>query len=141
MKKKDGEMALALERTQDILAWVGEHKPEKLFVCGFSMETRDLIENSTAKLHKKQMDMIVANNLKVPGAGFGVDTNVVTLITGRAPRHCRCKARTRWHSALPTRLQPAAEVWFYNDPFLHIPDRNDGRRGSFYVWNSGTNRA
>ena len=83
VKKKDGEMTLALERTQDILAWVGEHKPEKLFVCGFSMETRDLIENSTAKLHKKQMDMIVANNLKVPGAGFGVDTNVVTLITGQ----------------------------------------------------------
>ena len=81
VKKKDGEMAIALERTQDILAWVGEHKPENLFVCGFSMETRDLLENSTAKLHKKKMDMIVANNLKVPGAGFGVDTNVVTLIT------------------------------------------------------------
>ena len=63
------------------LAWVGAHKPEKLFVCGFSMETRDLIENSTAKLNKKNMDMIVANNLKVPGAGFGVDTNVVTIIT------------------------------------------------------------
>ena len=61
--------------------WVGEHKPEQLFVCGFSMETKDLIENSTAKLHKKNMDMIVANNVKVPGAGFGVDTNVVTLIT------------------------------------------------------------
>lgn len=81
VKKKDGEMAIALERTQDILAWVGEHKPENLFVCGFSMETRDLLENSTAKLHKKKMGMIVANNLKVPGAGFGVDTNVVTLIT------------------------------------------------------------
>ena len=66
-------MNIALERTDDILAWVGAHKPEKLFVCGFSMETRDLIENSTAKLHKKNMDMIVANNLKVPGAGFGVD--------------------------------------------------------------------
>ena len=83
VKKQAGELSLALERTQDILAWVGEHKPEKLFVCGFSMETRDLIENSTAKLHKKHMDMIVANNLKVPGAGFGVDTNVVTLITER----------------------------------------------------------
>ena len=83
VKKKEGEMSLALERTQDILAWVGEHKPENLFVCGFSMETRDLIENSTAKLHKKNLDMIVANNLKVPGAGFGVDTNVVTLITAQ----------------------------------------------------------
>ena len=81
VNKKDGELTLALERTQDILAWVGEHKPEKLFVCGFSMETKDLLQNSTAKLHKKKMDMIVANNVKVAGAGFGVDTNVVTLIT------------------------------------------------------------
>ena len=81
MKKKDGELSVALERTQDILAWVGEHKPEKLFVCGFSMETKDLLQNSTAKLQKKNMDMIVANNVKVAGAGFGVDTNVVTLIT------------------------------------------------------------
>ena len=81
MKKKDGELSVALERTQDILAWVGEHKPEKLFVCGFSMETKDLLQNSAAKLHKKKMDMIVANNVKVAGAGFGVDTNVVTLIT------------------------------------------------------------
>ena len=81
VKKHDAEMNIALERTEDILAWVGAHKPEKLFVCGFSMETRDLVENSTAKLNKKNMDMIVANNLKVPGAGFGVDTNVVTIIT------------------------------------------------------------
>ena len=81
VKKHDGEMNIALERTDDILAWVGAHKPETLFVCGFSMETRDLVENSTAKLNKKNMDMIVANNLKVPGAGFGVDTNVVTIIT------------------------------------------------------------
>ena len=81
IKKHDGELSIALERTDDILGWVGEHKPEQLFVCGFSMETKDLIENSTAKLHKKNMDMIVANNVKVPGAGFGVDTNVVTLIT------------------------------------------------------------
>ena len=81
VKKHDGEMNIALERTDDILAWVGAHKPETLFVCGFSMETRDLVENSTAKLNKKKMDMIVANNQKVPGAGFGVDTNVVTIIT------------------------------------------------------------
>ena len=81
VKKHDGEMNIALERADDILAWVGAHKPETLFVCGFSMETRDLVENSTAKLNKKKMDMIVANNLKVPGAGFGVDTNVVTIIT------------------------------------------------------------
>ncbi len=81
IKKSDGELTLALERTEDILAWVGANKPQGLFVCGFSMETRDLVENSTAKLKKKNLDMIVANNLKVPGAGFGVDTNVVTLIT------------------------------------------------------------
>lgn len=81
IKKKDGELSIALERTEDILAAVSAEKPEGLFLCGFSMETRDLIENSTAKLHKKKLDMIVANNLKVPGAGFGTDTNVVTLIT------------------------------------------------------------
>ena len=81
IKKSDGELTLPLERTQDILAWVGAHKPQGLFVCGFSMETEHLLENSSVKLHKKNMDMIVANNLKTPGAGFGVDTNVVTLIT------------------------------------------------------------
>lgn len=81
VKKADGALSLDLERTDDILAWVGANKPEKLYLCGFSMETRDLIENSTAKLHKKNLDLIVANNLKVPGAGFGVDTNVVTLIS------------------------------------------------------------
>ena len=81
IKKSNGELSLKLERTQDILAWVGAHKPEGLFVCGFSMETEHLLENSSVKLHKKNMDMIVANNLKTPGAGFGVDTNVVTLIT------------------------------------------------------------
>lgn len=81
VKKADGALSIALERTDDILARVGANKPEKLYLCGFSMETRDLIENSTAKLHKKNLDLIVANNLKVPGAGFGVDTNVVTLIS------------------------------------------------------------
>ena len=81
VKKADGALSLALERTDDILAWVGANKPQKLYLYGFSMETRDLIENSTAKLHKKNLDLIVANNLKVPGAGFGVDTNVVTLIS------------------------------------------------------------
>ena len=81
IKKTDENLDLALERTEDILAWVGGHKPEKLFVCGFSMETKDMLENSTAQLRKKNLDMIVANNLKVPGAGFGVDTNVVTIIT------------------------------------------------------------
>ena len=81
LKKQDGALTLALERTEDILEWVGSHKPADLFVCGFSMETENLLENSTAKLRRKNLDMVVANDLGTPGAGFGVDTNVVTLIT------------------------------------------------------------
>lgn len=81
MKKKDGEMSIPLARTGDILGWVAENRHPGLFVCGFSMETRDMLENSQAKLERKKLDMIVANNLKVAGAGFGVDTNVVTVIT------------------------------------------------------------
>jgi phosphopantothenoylcysteine decarboxylase/phosphopantothenate--cysteine ligase len=80
MKKKDGAMSIPLARTQDILGWVAEHRHPGLFVCGFSMETRDMVANSQAKLAKKHLDMIVANNLKVEGAGFGTTTNVVTLI-------------------------------------------------------------
>lgn len=79
-KKKDGDMAIELERTDDILKWLGEHKKESQFLCGFSMETEHMLENSRAKLKKKNLDMIVANNLKVAGAGFGTDTNVVTMI-------------------------------------------------------------
>ena len=80
-KKKDGDMAIQLERTDDILKWLGEHKEKGQFLCGFSMETEHMLENSRAKLEKKKLDMIVANNLKVDGAGFGTDTNVITLIT------------------------------------------------------------
>ena len=82
IKKKDGEMSLELERTDDILSYVTDHRHEGIFVCGFSMETKDLIDNSMRKLEKKKLDMIVANNVKVKGAGFAVDTNVVTIITG-----------------------------------------------------------
>ena len=74
-------MSIPLSRTSDILGWVAQNRHPGLFVCGFSMETRDMLENSRAKLDKKHLDMIVANNLKVEGAGFGVDTNVVTIIT------------------------------------------------------------
>lgn len=81
LKKSDGDLSIPLTRTQDILAWLGENRRENQFICGFSMETRDLIENSSKKLQKKNVDMICANNLKVEGAGFGVDTNVITLIT------------------------------------------------------------
>lgn len=79
-KKKDGDMAIELTRTDDILKWLGEHKKPGQFLCGFSMETENMLENSRAKLKKKNLDMIVANNLKVDGAGFGTDTNVVTFI-------------------------------------------------------------
>ena len=80
-KKTDGDMAIELSRTDDILKWLGEHKKEGQFLCGFSMETQNMLENSRRKLEKKNLDMIAANNLKVAGAGFGTDTNVVTLIT------------------------------------------------------------
>ena len=79
-KKKDGDLSIELERTDDILKWLGDHKKPGQFLCGFSMETEHMLENSRVKLKKKNLDMIVANNLKVEGAGFGTDTNVVTLI-------------------------------------------------------------
>ena len=81
IKKSDGDLSIALERTNDILAWLGQNRRDGQFLCGFSMETQNMLENSRAKLAKKHIDMIVANNLKVEGAGFGTDTNVVTLIT------------------------------------------------------------
>mgnify|MGYP004503072455 FL=1 len=81
LKKSDGAMSIPLERTDDILGWVAQNRHPGLFVCGFSMETRDMVANSQLKLQKKHLDMIVANNLKVSGAGFGVDTNVVTILT------------------------------------------------------------
>lgn len=79
-KKQAGDAVLPLSRTKDILAYLGEHKPARQFLCGFSMETQHMLENSRAKLERKHLDMICANNLKVAGAGFGTDTNVVTLI-------------------------------------------------------------
>lgn len=84
MKKQDGELSIALERTDDILKYLGEHKRENQFLCGFSMETENMLENSKAKLKKKHLDMIVANNVKQAGAGFGTDTNIVTFITENA---------------------------------------------------------
>ena len=81
MKKKDGDLSIPLKRTQDILQYLGAHRREGQVICGFSMETENMLENSRAKLIKKNVDMICANNLKVAGAGFGVDTNIITLIT------------------------------------------------------------
>ena len=81
MKKQEADLTLELERTEDILAFLGAHKRENQFLCGFSMETENMIENSRRKLEKKNLDLIVANNLKQSGAGFGVDTNIVTLLS------------------------------------------------------------
>ena len=81
LKKGDGEMSIELKRTTDILKYLGENKKDGQFICGFSMETDNVIENSKAKLTKKNCDMICANSLRTEGAGFGVDTNVITLIT------------------------------------------------------------
>ena len=81
MKKKDGELFIQLRRTQDILKYLGENRRDGQIICGFSMETQNMVENSREKLRKKNVDMICANNLKQDGAGFGVDTNIITLIT------------------------------------------------------------
>lgn len=81
VKKKDDDLSLALERTEDILGYLGEHKGQGQYLCGFSMETENMIENSRKKLEKKHLDLIVANNLKQAGAGFGTDTNIVTFLS------------------------------------------------------------
>ena len=87
VKKRDGDMAIALERTTDILGYVGEHKKPEQIICGFSMETQNMLENSRKKLKKKHLDMIVANNLKEQGAGFGTDTNRVTIISEKEEKN------------------------------------------------------
>ena len=81
IKKSDGEMSIPLKRTKDILKYLGENKKEGQILCGFSMETENMLENSTKKLNSKNCDMICANSLKTAGAGFGVDTNIITMIT------------------------------------------------------------
>lgn len=93
IKKKDGDLSLKLKRTKDILTYLGENKKKGQFICGFSMETENLVENSRAKLKKKNADMMVANNLKEEGAGFGTDTNIVTIITrdGEFPQELTSK--------------------------------------------------
>lgn len=86
IKKQEGGATIELERTQDILRYLGEHKREGQFLCGFAMETRDLLENAKSKLESKHADLIVANSLRTAGAGFGTDTNVVTLIDHKGQR-------------------------------------------------------
>lgn len=103
-KKKEGSMAIELDRTQDILSWLGEHRREGQYLCGFSMETQNMLENSRAKLDKKHVDMIVANNLKVAGAGFGTDTNLVTLITGEGAEELPMMSKEEVADVLLTRI-------------------------------------
>ena len=81
IKKSDDDMSIPLKRTKDILAYLGENKPQEQIICGFSMETENVLENSRKKLTKKNCDMICANSIKEAGAGFGTDTNIITLIT------------------------------------------------------------
>ena len=81
IKKEDNDLSIPLKRTQDILGYLGEHRSKGQFLCGFSMETENMLENSRAKLYKKHIDLIAANNLKEDGAGFAADTNIVTLIS------------------------------------------------------------
>ena len=93
IKKKDGELSIPLKRTMDILKYLGENKKEGQFLCGFSMETDNMLENSKTKLSKKNADMIVANNLKDAGSGFKTDTNAVTLITRDGHRSLELKSK------------------------------------------------
>lgn len=99
VKKSEGHLSLELEKTEDILKYLGEHKAPGQFLCGFSMETEHMLENSRAKLEKKHLDMVVANNLKQEGAGFGGDTNVVTIITaeGELPLERMSKEEAAGH--------------------------------------------
>lgn len=93
IKKKDGDLSIPLKRTKDILKYLGENKKEGQFLCGFSMETENMLENSKAKLSKKNADMVVANNLKDAGSGFKTDTNAVTLITRDGHRSLELKSK------------------------------------------------
>ena len=103
-KSDDADMSIPLKRTEDILKWLGENKPKGQILCGFSMETKDLLENSRKKLEKKNLDMICANNLKDEGAGFGVDTNVLTFITKDKEEALECMSKDKASELLLTRL-------------------------------------
>ncbi len=109
IKKKDdsSDLVMELERTRDILQYLGEHKPEGQLLCGFSMETEHMLENSRKKLEKKHLDMIAANNVKVEGAGFGVDTNVLTLITKESEKELPLLSK---HQAAMTLLDALLEL-------------------------------
>lgn len=106
IKKKDDDTdsVISLERTEDILSYLGANKREGQFICGFSMETENMLENSKKKLEKKKVDMIVANNLRVAGAGFGTDTNVVTLITKEQCRELEIMSKAEVAEAIVTEI-------------------------------------
>ncbi len=105
VKKSDADASIPLERTKDILAYLGEHKKDGQFLCGFSMETENMLENSRKKLEKKHLDMIVANNLKTAGAGFGTDTNAVTLITRDSETELECMSKDAVASRILDEIQ------------------------------------
>ena len=104
IKKTEEESVLHLERTQDILQYLGEHKPEGQFLCGFAMETEHLLENARKKLEKKNLDLVVANNLKVEGAGFGAGTNVVILITKDQEQQLECMSKAQVASRIADKI-------------------------------------
>ena len=107
VKKKDGELSIPLARTKDILQHLGDHRRPGQVICGFSMETQNLLENSAAKLEKKHVDMICANNLKVAGAGFGTDTNVISVITAEGVKELPLQSKEDAASAI---LDLAVEI-------------------------------
>ena len=109
IKKKDGDMSISLERTKDIIGTLGSSKRDGLFLCGFSMETEHMLDNSKVKLTKKNLDMIVANNVKVAGAGFGTDTNVVTVITKDAVEELPMMSKEEVADALLDRIMKARQ--------------------------------
>lgn len=110
IKKSADDLNIPLERTDDILGWVAENRHPGLFVCGFSMETQNMVDNSLAKLHRKKLDMIAANNLKVAGAGFGVDTNVVTVITADGVEELPLMSKSEVAAALLDRISAMRDL-------------------------------
>lgn len=107
IKKNDGDLSLPMKRTTDILAYLGEHRKPGQFICGFSMETENLVENSKKKLQKKKADLIVANNLRDEGAGFGTDTNVVTLVMEEGIVELPCMSKEQVAEAVLDAIQNA----------------------------------
>ncbi len=109
IKKSDGDMKIELVRTKDILKYLGEHRPEKQVICGFSMETENVLENSRRKLESKKCDMICANSLKKAGAGFGTDTNIITLITPDSQEELELMSKFDAANIILTRLKALSD--------------------------------